>query len=171
MSHYGTVLDCQAHWDARGYQGTTTAVLLTLGSMFVDSVGWRTYASGTPVVRFPGTPTSSSQVLQWPRRDASTVYGVDIPEDEVPSAVVLATYEAAWYEQQNPGQLNIPLRTDQHLARERYGEVEFSYFVAGRRPPTAGMAPTATFIPSVMGYLAPVLVDGGNPHGITGVVA
>lgn len=171
MAFYGELIAGQAHWNDRGYNGTLTKSLLTLGSMFVDSVGWRVHSTGTPISRFPGTPTSSSQELQWPRTDASTVYGISIPDDEVPSAVIRAVYEAAWYEHENPGQLNIALRTDQHLAREQYGDVSFSYFVSGRRPPAAGMAPTATFIPSVMTELAPVLVDGGNPYGITGVVA
>lgn len=169
--HYGTTIGGQTHWTARGYTGTVTEQLLTLGSMFVDSVGWRLVESGTPVSRFPGVPTSPSQEREWPRTDAYTVYGVQIPSDGIPAAVERATYEAAWYEHESPGQLNIALRTDQHLAREQYEDVSFSYFIAGRRPPAAGMAPTATFIPSVMTELAPVLVDGINPYGITGVVA
>lgn len=173
MIFYGTLSAGQDHWDDRGYSGDLTEELLVLGSMFVDSVGWRVLDSGVPIPRYPGQPASASQAREWPRKNATNVYGIQLDDSTVPVQVERATYEAAWYEKQNPGGLNIALRTDQHLARESYGrgDTEFSYFVAGRRPPAAGMAPTATFIPSVMTELAPVLVDGGNPYGITGVVA
>lgn len=169
MSFYGTVVGGQSHWDDRGYSGTLTEPLLLLGSVFVDSVGWRTTSSGTYVSRFPGQPTSSSQVREWPRTGATTVYGIEIDDATVPDAVVRAAYEAAWYEHENPGGLNQSLRSDQRVAKETFEGVSFSYYAAGRA--TIGVSPTTVIIPTVMNSLAQVLVDGGNPYGITGVVA
>lgn len=168
---YGTLALGQSHWAARSYSGVLTLQLLNLATVFVDGVGWRMTSAGVPVTRFSGAPTSADQEFQWPRTGAVDVYGREIPVDEIPLAVQRATYEAAWYAHENDGGLNIALRSDQHLAREQFGDVSFSYFVAGRTPPSAGMAPTATYIPAVMTELAPLLTDGANPYGITGVVA
>lgn len=168
---YGTVVAGQQHWDQRGYVGVLTSQLLSQGSIFVDSIGWRVTHTGAPVSRFPGVPTVPSQVMQWPRTGARNLYGVDLDPNFVPLAVERATYEAAWYELNNPGQLGLGQRTDQKLAREQYGDVAFSYFHTSRPTVGSGMTQTGVYLPWVMAELAPLLVDGGNPYGITGVVA
>lgn len=169
MEHYGTVSEGQAWWDARGYAGVLTQPLLVLGSAHVDSVGWKTNKKGAPIPLFPGTPTSPTQNWEWPRTGATDAYSREIADDEVPVGIQRAVYEAAWHEFQNPGELNISLRSDRHIAREQFGEVSFSYFVAGKEPLPSGLGPI--YIPSVIMHLSPYLGGGTNGYGITGIVA
>lgn len=166
---YGNTTDAQAFWTARGYSGTPTAALLEVASAFVDGLGWRMTPAGVPASRFPGIPTDPAQTEQWPRTGAVDVYGRDLASDAVPDAVVRATYEAAHYEADNPGALNAAIRSDERVVREKFGSVEFQYADGGMQ--MAGIAPTTPVIPAVMSILAPVLSGGGNPYGITGIVA
>lgn len=166
---YGNTTDGAAYWTARGYSGTLTDALLEKASVFVDGLGWRMAGSGVPVSRFPGKPSSPSQVLQWPRTGAKDIYGNEIADDAVPGPVERATYEAAYYESQSAGALNAAVRADQRIVREKFDVIEFQY--AEGQAPGAGVAGSAPVIPAVMAVLAPVLTGGGNPYGITGLVA
>ncbi|WP_422073896.1 DnaT-like ssDNA-binding protein [Tranquillimonas rosea] len=166
---YGTTTDAQAYWTARGYDGTPTDAGLEIASAFVDGLGWRMAASGVPVSRFPGKPASAAQEREWPRTGAADFYGNDLPDDTVPGAIERATYEAAWHESQNPGTLNLAIRSDERVVREKFGDIEFQYAESGTAG--GGIAPTAPVIPAVLTILAPVLSGGSNPYGITGVVA
>lgn len=170
---YGTAVAGQAYWYSRGYSGTLDPELLLRASVFVDGIGWRMTKTGNIVPRFPGQPVSPTQERQWPRTGATDVYGNKIPDSSVPDAVVRATYEAAYHERQNPGSLNFTLRADEHISREVFGDVSFSYyFVSQQGTPQTGIMRTAPVVPAVMTEIAPLLLGGGsNPYGITGVVA
>jgi len=170
MAFYGTVVDAQAHWDARGHTGTVTEDVLVRASAFVDGLGWRITASGVPVSRFPGKPAVAGQANEWPRVGAYDVYGNDLADDEVPGYVVRATYEAAYYEAQNAGALNAASRSDERVVREKFGPVEFQY-AEPQGGQMVGVAPSTPVITAVMSVLAPVLTGGSNFYGITGVVA
>ena len=166
---YGNLTDGQAYWDVRDYEGTLTPELLEVASTFVDGLGWRMTRAGVPVSRFPGKPTSPTQDLQWPRSGAVDVYGREIADDVVPSAVERAVYEAARYEAQNEGALNAAIRADQRVVRERFDVVEFQYAEPSGSQ-MVGVASTTPVIPAVMALLSPVLTGGSNAYGITGVV-
>lgn len=165
---YGSIIEAQDHWSARGYAGVPTDALLQVASAFVDGLGWRMTSAGVPVSRFPGAPTDPEQSEQWPRTGAANVYGVELASDTVPGPVLRATFEAAHYEFTNPGALNAAIRSDERVVREKFGPVEFQYAEDGAG---SGLAPTTPIIPTVMTLLAPVLTGGANPYGITGIVA
>lgn len=118
-----------------------------------------------PISRFPGQPTDPTQAEQWPRTNATDTYGNVLADDAVPAPVERAAYEAAFYEDQNPGGLNDTVRADQTVVREKFGSVEFQY--AEGRSKAAGMTSTAPVIPVVMTHLAPVLLGGANAYGVT----
>jgi hypothetical protein len=168
---YGNLIDAQVYWDARGYSGTPTKAGLVIGSAYVDQLGWRIASTGVPVSRFPGTPTTTTQENEWPRTDATDVYGREFASDEVPACVEWATYEAAYYEQTNPGSLNVVVRTDQVISREKIDVIEFEYRDQGTASRMLGLSPSTPVIPAANAALAPVLTGGANPYGITGVVA
>lgn len=169
---YGTVGAGQTYWDDRGYSGTVTTALLLKATTFIDGIGWRLTKTGNIVPRFPGKPTTPGQTDQWPRTDATDVYGNELDDAAVPEAVERATYEAAWHEHENPGALDFSLRADEHISREQFGDVSFSYyFVSQQGTPSTGMLRSAPVVPSIMAAIAPVLTGGANSYGITGVVA
>lgn len=71
---------------------------MSRGSDWID----RTYRQ-----RFPGTKTGGrAQAREWPREDATDIYGVEIPDDEVPTEILEASYEAALRELITPGILS-----------------------------------------------------------------
>lgn len=165
---YGTTTDAQTYWTAQGYSGAPTDALLSVASVFVDSLGWRMTSAGTMVSRYPGQPASASQVNAWPRSGATDIYGNAIAGNVVPGAVERATYEAAYYELQNPGALNAAIRSDERVVQEKVGPLSVTY---AEPKGEIGMDIIRPIIPAVMTLLAPVLTGGSNPYGITGVVA
>jgi len=166
---YGSIIDAQAHWTAKGYAGTPTDARLAVASAFVDGLGWR-MAGKVAVSRFPGIPTDPDQEEQWPRVGASDIYGRDLASDAVPGVILRATYEAAFYELTNPGGLNQAVLSDERVVREKFGSVEFQY-ADGTKGLMAGLTTSTPIIPVVMSMLAPVMAGGSNPYGITGIVA
>jgi len=90
VTTYGTVADADAYHSARGNAEWTSAtdkeIKLLRASEFVD-----TYRA-----RFPGSKAGGrSQEREWPRRGAIDTAGDLIADDEIPSEVERATYEAA----------------------------------------------------------------------------
>ena len=166
---YGNTTDAQAHWTAKGYAGTPTDATLAVASTFIDGLGWR-MAGKVAVSRFPGIPTGVDQEDQWPRTDATDIYGRDLASDVVPGAVLRATYEAAFYEDNNPGGLNEAIRSDERIVREKFDTIEFQY-AEPETGQSAGLAPATPLIPAILTILAPVMAGGSNPYGITGIVA
>lgn len=105
MDHYGSVEDFFIYCQARGYdlgdltpspEDRVTTILLR-GSEYID---------GAYGARFPGVRTDGrAQEFQWPRTGAVDTEGNAIPENEIPSEVIKATYEAALREWESPGSL------------------------------------------------------------------
>jgi hypothetical protein len=149
--------------------GSPTNALLEVASLFVDNLGWRMSASGVPVSRYPGEPVSAGQTSEWPRKNAVDFYGNAIPSDSIPTRILNATYQAAHYESVNPGALNAALRSDQRVIIEKFGEITFQYATGKGQQP--GLSPTDPIIPAVMALLAPLMTQGTNPYGISGIVA
>lgn len=90
MSSYGTVGDADEYHAARGNTEWASATdkeqKLLRASEFID-----TYRA-----RFPGSKAEGrSQEREWPRRGAVDLAGELISDDEIPSEVERATYEAA----------------------------------------------------------------------------
>lgn len=165
---YGDTTGAAAYWALMGYTGAPTNSALELATRFVDGLGWRMTAHGVPVSRFPGVPSVAGQDHEWPRTGAEDVYGNALADDQVPGAVIRATYEAAYHETQTPGILNEVVRADQAVVREKFDSIEFQYATPSG---SAGITASAPIVPAIMAALAPVLTGGSNPYGITGVVA
>lgn len=90
MTIYGTVVDADEYHSARGNTEWAAATdkeqKLLKASEFVD-----TYRA-----RFPGAKAGGrSQEREWPRKGAIDTAGDLIADDEIPSEVERATYEAA----------------------------------------------------------------------------
>lgn len=170
---YGTVADCKTHWDDRGYtysiDDAAIAKLGEIASDFVDGLGWREIAPGTMIPLFPGQPADAAQTRQWPRKEATDIYGNTIADDEIPAAVTKATYEAAYYAMLNSGGLNRAYKPDQQVQSRRVETLARTFFEPKSVVP--GQPPTKPIIPAVNAALAPVMAGGTNPYGITGVVA
>lgn len=166
---YGSVAEAQEYWSAKDYTGAPTAALLSIGSTFVDGLGWRMNGK-VAVSRFPGIPTGVDQDNEWPRTGAADIYGRELTSDVVPGAVLRATYEAAFYEASNPGALNEAIRADERVVREKFDSIEFQY-ASPSEGQSVGLAPATPLIPAILTILAPVLSGGSNPYGISGLVA
>lgn len=170
---YGDDAGLTAYASARGATLPATSTerdqLRVKASVFVDGLGWRMTSSGVPISMFPGAPLSATQEMQWPRTGATDTYGNEIDSASVPGPVERATYEAAIYESGSSGALNVAVRNDERVVREKFDVIEFQY--AEAQASAGGIAGSMPVIPAVMTILAPVLSGGLNAHGITGVVA
>lgn len=168
---YGTNAGLDAHWLARGYDGslldaTDKDRLRTIASGFVDSLGWRLTNTGVRVSRFSGQPTTAGQEDSWPRKGATDIYGNVIADNVVPGAVERAVYEAAFHENENAGALNESILPSEIIKVDKVGPLSTTFMDV----PDTNTA-TRPIIPAVETFLAPVLTGGSNPFGITGVVA
>ena len=76
---------------------------LIRGTAFVD--GLSTDRASDYAKFFPGTRTSSTQNLKWPRASAYRTDGTEIDSTTIPFAIIQATCEAACFEATNVGQL------------------------------------------------------------------
>lgn len=124
----------------------TVAVLRQRGSTYIDA----TYGA-----RFFGFPTGGvSQERQWPRTDASTMWA-DIDPAVIPSAVVEASFQAAWYEANNPGGLVAGGSAASGIKREKVGSIEVEYQASSSSDSYA--ASLTPLISTVDGLLAPYL--------------
>lgn len=148
MAGYGTD-DGLADWlSANGYtlpSGLTPAVLRQRGSDYID---------GLYGPRFGGFPAGGyNQERAWPRSGAYFArYGTEIPDDEVPRAVIQASYAAAYYEALNPGGLSAAVSAAGAVKRERVeGAVEVEYFQGSG----TAIENATVVLSSVEGLLAP----------------
>lgn len=121
------------------------AVLRQRGSSYVDGL----YGS-----RFVGTPTAGfAQERAWPRTGAR-VYGAEIPDSTIPSAIIEASYAAAWHEALNPGSLSAAASASGAVKRERIeGAVEVEYFEGSG----SALENATVSLSTVEGLLAPFL--------------
>ncbi|WP_313534487.1 DnaT-like ssDNA-binding protein [Haematobacter sp.] len=110
------------------------------------------YIDATYGVRFVGTPTGGiAQERAWPRSGAM-VYGQSLPDDIVPSAVVAATYYAAWASATGSALFAVGSAAGQ-VTREKVDVIEVQYAA------TSGewIEGNTVRLTSVEGLLAPYL--------------
>lgn len=157
MAGYGTDDGFTAWRTANGHgnlpAGVTAAAMRERGSAYIDG----TYGS-----RFAGVPTGGfAQERAWPRTGA-TAYGQEIGASVIPSAVVNASYAAAWQEASSPGSLSVAGSEATRVKREKVeGAVEVEYQASSGEFSAASMTPVLT---TVEGLLAPFLSPvGGIP--------
>jgi hypothetical protein len=101
--------------------------------------------------RWPGTRSSSAQALGWPRDDAWDMDGYAL--NEVPTAVINATCEAALIELVTPGALSVSLGHGGEVLREKVGPVEVEYKAS---------APGMTVYNSIRNALSRIVKIGGS---------
>lgn len=108
---------------------------------------------------FSGTRTGGyAQERAWPRTGATTYYGEAIPLNEIPVAIVNASYEAAFLELTNPGSLSPVVTGSATVKREKVGQLEVEY-AASSSTSIADMVAMATPVVTVIeGLLWPFLM-------------
>ncbi|WP_208179910.1 DnaT-like ssDNA-binding protein [Sinorhizobium medicae] len=124
MAGYGTNDGFTAYATEAGYvfpDGTTDAQKTAVrqrGSLVIDRYE----------PKFSGRRTGGyAQERAWPRTGATTYYGEAIPLNEIPVAIVNASYEAAFLEFTNPGSLSPVVTGTQTVKREKIGQLEVEY--------------------------------------------
>jgi hypothetical protein len=150
MAGYGTDEGFTAWRTANGHgnlpAGVTAAAMRERGSSYID---------GTYGPRFSGVPTGGfEQERAWPRTGA-TAYGQEIGASVIPSAVVNASYAAAWQEASQPGSLSVTGSAATAVKREKVeGAVEVEYQAQKEGLTAESLTPVLT---TVEGLLAPFL--------------
>lgn len=124
----------------------TPAVLRNRGSQYIDAV----YGS-----RFLGSVVDAAQERQWPREGA-IVNGKLLPSDIVPTAVINASYQAAWQEATSPGSLSAVGSSSGAVKRVKVGQIEKEYVGAKSDGTALSITP---LISIVDGMLGPFLRD------------
>lgn len=158
MAAYGDDAGLAAWAAANGYTLTgdaTSAVLRERGSAYIDAL----YGP-----RFNGVPAAWDQDLAWPRQGA-TAWGLAIPADETPAAVVNASYAAAVAEDGTPGMLAKTFTPGDAKVLTKVGSLSWT--------PVAGASGVSAFMPVltvVDGLLAPFLVGGIHGRGVAVMV-
>lgn len=89
--------------------------------------------------RFPGQRVDGrGQSFEFPRKNATDIYGTAIPSDEIPLEVIYAAIEAGAREVANPGSLSPDVTTGTIKKRVKVDTVEVEYAgngdVASQRP-------------------------------------
>jgi hypothetical protein len=157
MAGYGTDAEFEAFAEAHGYvlpEGANIPVLRLKGSDYVD----HTYGS-----KFPGTRTAGyAQVRAWPRTHAVLASGETVPANEVPAAIITASFHAAWQEALAPGSLSGYGSPSSVIKRERVeGAVDVEYQTQSGPLTAESLAPVLTVVD---GLLRPFLtISGGLP--------
>lgn len=151
MAGYGDDSTFQAWLTENGYAlpggAPSPAVLRNRGSQYIDSV----YGS-----RFVGRIAAYDQERQWPREGA-IVSGQLIPSDIVPTAIIHASFYAAYQEATKPGSLSVIGSDATRVKRKKVGQLEVEYQSASDDSETGwDLTP---IISIVDGMLAPFLRD------------
>lgn len=148
MAGYGTDEQFQLWLTENGYvlptDAPSPAVLRQRGSQYLDAL----YGD-----RFIGRIAMFDQDRAWPRLGAS-LRGTFIPDNVVPMAVILASFEAAYQEALNPGALKAIGSVSVTVVREKVGELEVQYAASQLDGTAAFLTP---LISTVDGMLAPYL--------------
>ncbi|MFP5078306.1 DnaT-like ssDNA-binding protein [Rhizobium sp. YIM 134829] len=111
--------------------------------------------------RFGGVRTAGfSQERSWPRNGAQTTWGQAIPFDEIPAAIVAASYEAAFLELTNPGSLSPVVTGSTAVKREKVGQLEVEYASSTSSSPADLVALATPVVTAIETLLAPFLM----PH-------
>lgn len=150
MAGYGTDTGFEAWLSANGYtlpSGLSAEVVRTRASRYIDGV----YGS-----RFSGVPVGGfGQALAWPRTGASA-YGLAIPDDVIPDAVVQASYAAAFQEASAPGSLAVVVTPGRMIKRQKVeGAVEREFFQPGED--LSAVEASTVVLSAIEGLLQPFL--------------
>lgn len=169
---YGSVADLDAYWVAHGYsvsgldEAAKTAAMVK-ASAYVDGLGYKTTSGGIAVPMWPGKPTSSSQIDEWPRTGAQDIYGNDIAEDHIPTRIFNAVYEVA-FASASGVDLNRSVSADQVVVKRKVDVLEVQY---AQPSANGGYVDTRPMFPAVNALISPLLIGGAdNPYGLTLVV-
>jgi hypothetical protein len=159
---YGTLAAANTYHTDRGNTTWTGAdedlnIALLRGSEYVDQ-GYRT--------QFPGEKTGlRAQVREWPRTGATDTEGNAIGVDEVPVAILYATYEAALRELTVPGSLQPDYNPGGQQKSVKVDVIAIEYTAAH------GAQSVIPIINIINGILAPILTGGGINTTISGRAA
>ncbi|OMQ42064.1 DnaT-like ssDNA-binding protein [Ensifer sp. 1H6] len=157
MAGYGTDAEFKTYAAAAGYvipEGTTDpqiAAARQRGALVIDRYE----------PRFSGQRAGGyAQERAWPRTGATTYYGEAIPSNEIPVAIINASYEAAFLELTNPGSLSPVVTGTQTVKREKIGQLEVEYSTSSSTnldDLVALATPVVTAIEGLLGqFLTPV---------------
>lgn len=150
---YGTVVNADAYFASVGFSEWANLIeaqklsALTNGSMIIDAI----YG-----FRFVGSKTGGyNQLEQWPRVNAVTIRGEEIPDDVIPLAVETATYEVVRSEVQNPGALLPASVSNQQVKKEKLDVLEREFYKDISMVPRDSLP----FLPTVEGILYDLISD------------
>ncbi|MEC7798382.1 MAG: DnaT-like ssDNA-binding protein [Pseudomonadota bacterium] len=155
MAGYGSDDGFNAYIAALGHTlpsgAPAPAVLRQRGSDYLDALYNAPVDPKAP--RFSGYPTNPLvQERAYPRTGA-TAYGSPIASDIIPTAIINASYAAAWHEANNPGSLAVAATVAGTLKRKKIDTIEKEYFEG-----SGNAAADATVrISAVEGLVAPFL--------------
>ncbi len=108
--------------------------------------------------RFSGRRTGGfAQERAWPRTGATTYNGEAIPSDEIPIAIVNASYEAAFLELTNPGSLSPVVTGSSTVKREKVGQIEVEYATSSSTSVADMIAMATPVVTTIEGLLWPFL--------------
>lgn len=150
---YGTIVDADSYflntgfseWAELSTQEKTSALIN--GSNLLDAMY---------VHRFPGQKTGGfNQANQWPRTNAMTVRGEEIPPNVVPLPVINAAYEIAKMDLLDPGSVLPSSFAQQQIQREKVDVIEVAYF----KNQSTNVLDNIPFLPIIEGILYDLLVD------------
>lgn len=169
MAIYGSVADATTYHAARGNAAWAAATdadkasALQRATDYIDGRYRRMTAGGCWVSMFRGARTDGrAQDLEWPRTGATDSEGNEIPDDEVPTEVEHATYEAALRELADPGSLSPEFVASQQVTREKVGPVEVAYSDTSA---SGYMPPNRPVVPAIDDILAGLICDK-PPFGV-----
>lgn len=132
----------------------SSAVLRQRGSVYLDGL----YGSPHADRRFSGVPTAgAAQERAWPRTGA-VAFGSVLADDLIPTAIINASYAAAFYEAGNPGGLSVIVTDAGAVKREKVGPIETEYFGGSE----GALSAATPMMLSVDGLVAPYLVPNST---------
>ncbi|MBU2233182.1 MAG: hypothetical protein KKG69_18100 [Alphaproteobacteria bacterium] len=155
MAGYGDDTGFAAYIAALGYTlpsgAPASAVLRQRGSDYLDALYNAPVDPKAP--RFSGYPTDPLvQERAYPRTGA-TAYGSAVASDVIPTAIINASYAAAWHEASNPGSLAVAATASRAVKRKKIDVIETEFFAG-----SGNVAADATVrISAVEGLVAPFL--------------
>lgn len=158
---YGTLVEANTYHSARLNSGWDVAdevktAALVRASDYIDGRYRYQSPGGSWLSMFRGTKTAGrSQISEWPRAGATDSEGFEIPDNEVPSEVLRATYELALREVISPGSLAPDFVPSSQVTQETVGPITVKY--ATEVPSQDGTPPNMPTIPLVDKILAPLL--------------
>lgn len=124
-SIYGSRADADTYHAARANTAWAAAETAARDAALLRASVW---LDGTYRALYPGTKAGGrSQVRDWPRTDATDLAGEEIADDEVPTEIEEATYEAALRELVSPNSLSPDFTIAQQSKREKVGSIEVEY--------------------------------------------